>query len=254
MRLEGRVAVVTGAARGIGKAIASCFAEEGADVVIPDVDLENVNATAQEITKRTNRRVVGIKTDVSDPSDVDEMAKTVIDKFGKADILVNNAGIPLVRRSEDMTADEWDKVMDINLKGVFLCSKAFGRHMIERRAGRIINIASMDAIVALPERAAYCASKAGVMQLSKVLAVEWAKYNVRVNAIAPGYTKTDIVKGLIERGLFNEEDIKRRSPMHRMADPSEIAKVALFLASDESSYVTGETILVDGGWTAYGYI
>lgn len=254
LRLEGKVAVVTGAARGIGKAIASLFAEEGADVTVLDVGLENVSATAKEIAKRTNRTIIALKADVSKASDVEQMSKAVIDRFGKVDILVNNAGISLVRPSVEMTADEWDRVMAVNLRGVFLCSQALGRYMIERREGRIINIASMDGIVALPERAAYCASKAGVILFGKVLAVEWAKYNIRVNAIAPGYTKTDIVKGLIEQGLFNEKDIIRRSPMKRMADPSEIAKVALFLASDDSSYVTGETILVDGGWTAYGYI
>jgi len=253
-KLLDETAVVTGAARGIGKAIALTFAEEGADVVIPDTDLRGATACAEELEKKTNRKILALSADVSSPDDVERMAETVVDRFGKVDILVNNAGIPLVCPSHEMTVDQWDKVMDVNLRGVFLCSQAFGRYMMKRREGRIVNIASMDGIVALPERAAYCASKAGVIQFSRVLAVEWAKHNIRVNSIAPGYTKTDIVRSLIDRGLFNESDIKRRCPMNRMADPREIAKAALFLASDDSSYVTGETILVDGGWTAYGYL
>jgi NAD(P)-dependent dehydrogenase (short-subunit alcohol dehydrogenase family) len=254
LRLKDKTAIVTGAARGIGEAIALRFAQEGANVVIVDVDIEEVEKVAREIERKSSQGVLAFKADVSSSADVGQMVKSTLSKFEKIDILVNNAGISMVRPSEELTEEDWDKVMSVNLKGVFICCQAVGREMIKNRRGNIINIASMDGVVALPERAAYCASKAGVIMLTKVLAIEWAKYNIRVNAISPGYTKTKIVADLIAKGVIDEKSINRRCPIGRMARTDEIANIAVFLSSEESSYITGENILVDGGWTAYGYL
>ncbi|MEM2338952.1 MAG: glucose 1-dehydrogenase [Nitrososphaerales archaeon] len=253
MKLKDKVAIVTGAGRGIGREIALLFANEGANIVVNDIAYESAQEVAKEI-ENMGRVALAIKADVSNSFNVNHMGQRVLEKFNRIDILVNNAGIPLVKPAEEMNEDEWDKVLNVNLKGPFLCSTAVGKIMIKQKSGKIINISSIAGINAFPFRIAYCTSKAGLIMLTKVLAIEWAKYNINVNAIAPGYVKTEMIAELVRKGVINYESLEKRIPMGRLAAMSDIAKTALFLASDESNYINGSVIVVDGGWTAYGYI
>ena len=247
--LADKIAVVTGASRGIGRAIALAFAEAGADLVIASRTKTTLEKVAQEISCLGQRTLV-VVCDVSQALDVDEMRKRVIEEFGRIDILVNNAGIsPVYTRAQKHKEEEWDRILDVNLKGAFLCSRILGQEMIERKKGAIVNIASVGSVVALPRLVAYCASKAGIAEMSRVLAVEWAPYNIRVNAIGPGYIETDMTAGLRKKPALYESLI-RQTPMGRLGKPEEVASVAVFLASDAASYITGQTIFVDGGWLA----
>ncbi len=253
-RLLGKVALITGASRGIGKVIALSFAKEGAEVVVMDV--LDASETVSEIEK-LGKEAIGVKGDVTKRVDVEEVVQQAVEKFGRIDVLVNNAGVVTVRPAEEMTEDEWDRDMDVNLKGLFLCSQVVGKGMIKQRKGNIINIASMVAEAVLPGHIAYCASKAGVIALTKVLAIEWAKYNIRVNAIAPGFIKTELVADLVEKGLRSKDEmemIEKRTPLRRWGAPQDVSNVALFLASEDSAFMTGQTVFVEGGWLSYGYI
>ena len=248
--LDGRVAIVTGGARGIGRAITSRFLEHGATVVIADQDPETASATVADLSAMGP--VSAITLDVTDWAVVDEAVGRVADQHGRLDICVNNAGIQRIAASVEMTREAWDQVLAVNLTGVFICAQAAGKRMIEARRGSIINMASAAAILAIPGRAPYCATKAGVIALTKVLAVEWAPDGVRVNALGPGWVQTDLVREAIDAGRLSEEDIARRTPLGRLARPDEIADAALFLASDRSTYFTGQTLFPDGGFTSYG--
>jgi 3-oxoacyl-[acyl-carrier protein] reductase len=252
--LTNKVAIVTGSSRGIGRAIALSLARCGAKVVVNGhVNIKAAREVARAITSMGKEAIV-ILADVSKKSDVNRLVKLTLNEYAKIDILVNNAGIGIVCPVEELKEKDWDNIIDINLKGVFLCTKAVGKEMIKLKKGNIINIASMDGLVALPRRSVYCASKAGVIMLTKVLAIEWAKHNIRVNCVSPGYVKTDLVAKYIADGVLDAKKIERRCPIGRMALPDEIANVTTFLASEESSYITGANILVDGGWTACGYL
>ncbi|MDW8045209.1 MAG: glucose 1-dehydrogenase [Nitrososphaerota archaeon] len=253
MKLKDKVAIITGAGRGIGREIALLFAKEGANVVINAAHLESAQRVANEVSL-IGSRALAIQGDVSVNSDVEKMVKLTLNEFGKIDILVNNAGINLLKPILDLTEEEWDRIIDVNLKGVFLCLKEVGRIMIRQGYGNIINISSITGIGARPDRAAYAASKAGVIMLTKCAAVEWAKYGIRVNAIAPGTIMTERIKSIIAQGVYTEEMLKKRIPLGRIGETIDVAKVALFLASDDSSYITGEVIVVDGGWLAYSYL
>ena len=246
MRLSGKVVIVTGAGRGIGRAISLAFAEEGCDCAVVDIDTTAADKVVNEI-KLLGRRAVVIKADVSKNADVEWMVKEVIEKLGVVDILVNNAGIFVFANAEDLSEEEWDRTMDINLKGTFLCSKAVGKTMIRRKCGKIINVASLAGKAGVPRMVVYCASKAGVISLTKTLAIEWAKYNINVNAIIPGITTTE---GNIRAWRDNSEGYERykgRIPLARAAEPEEIAKAAVFLASSDSDYMTGQVLIIDGG-------
>jgi NAD(P)-dependent dehydrogenase (short-subunit alcohol dehydrogenase family) len=253
MKLKDKVAIVTGSARGIGEAIASRLCAEGARVVISDIDLPGAQNTSARLNSE-GYKTIAVKANVGSKPEVEAMVKATIKAFGRIDILVNNAGMSVVGASAELEESRWRTGIDVMLTGVFFCSQAAGKEMIKQGSGKIINIASVNGIVAFPERVCYSCAKAGVIQLTKVLGCEWARYNINVNAIAPGYVKTYLVKELAEKGTLDVEELATRTPLGRLAEPEEIAAAVIFLASEESKYMEGQTIIIDGGWTSYGYL
>jgi 3-oxoacyl-[acyl-carrier protein] reductase len=243
MRLKDKVALITGGARGIGRAIALTFAKEGADIVIADVNLEIAQQTALEI-EGLGRRAMALAMDVTNYEIVEEGINKILDKMGKVDILVNNAGITKDNLLLRMSLADWDAVINVNLKGTFNCIKAVTRPMIKQRSGRIISIASIIGLMGNPGQANYAASKAGIIALTKTVAKELASRNINANAVAPGFIQTEMTAKL-------PEDIKKKMqeaiPLGTLGTPEDVANVCLFLASQESSYITGQTITVDGG-------
>jgi len=253
MKLEGKVAVVTGGVQGIGKAIVEEYVANGARPAILDLNGEAAERYAAELQDRgVDAR--GYRCDVSRLEDVTAAAEAVERDLGRCAVLVNNAGLALMGPSLDFPEDEWRRSIDVMETGVFFCSQVFGRQLVEG-GGAIVNIASMNARVAFPMRLAYNAAKAAVVQMTEVLAIEWAEHCVRVNAIGPGVTRTELVDKAIRDGFIDAEKYVARTPMKRLGKPEEIAKAALFLASEEdASFVTGHFLVVDGGWTAFGYV
>lgn len=246
MRLEGRVAVVTGAGRGIGRAIAEAYAREGAKVVLSDRDEAVVVQAAREI----GGHAVGIRADISSDEDVAALAKGTVDRFGRVDVLVNNAGIGATTLFLESSREEFERVVRINLTGTFLVGQAFARIMVNQESGRIINIASLSGQKGGVGRSAYGASKAGVELLTKVMAVELAESGITVNAIAPGPILTEVSK--VMHTVETRDAYHRLVPQRRYGEPLEIAGAAVFLASDEATYITGHTLNVDGGFLAAG--
>ncbi len=249
--LEGRVAVVTGGSRGIGRVIAEALIDAGASVAVADIDAQGANNTAGELA-RNGARTLGLAMDVTASESVRDAAFAVKDAFGRIDIAVNNAGICRNTDAAETSDEDWLDVIDVNLNGVFRCCRAFGRVMLAQGSGAIVNIGSMSGIVVnRPQpQAAYNVSKAGVHMLTKSLAAEWAGSGVRVNAVAPGYIATEMTK----RGMSNREWAEKwidMTPMKRLGEPPEVASLVLYLASDAASYVTGSIVGVDGGYTAW---
>jgi len=248
--LTGKTAIVTGASRGIGEAIAKGFAKAGADLVLIGrnrIALENV---ASEISG-VGRMALPIVADIGVPEEIQKAVDAASERFRQIDILVNNAGIsPVLKRADDLVVSEWEEVLRVNLTGTFLFCQAVGRVMIRQGRGKIINMVSVGAVVGFPRMVAYCAAKGGILQLTKVLALDWAKFNIQVNAIGPAYIETDLTQGMRESKVISE-NLLRRTPMGRFGKPEEVVGAALYLASDASSYVTGQTLFVDGGWLAY---
>lgn len=244
MRLKDRIALITGGGSGIGQATALRFAREGAAVAVSDVNLEGANQVARDIQAGGGRAIV-VEANVARKSDVEAMVEKVLGEFGRLDILINNAGITRDAMSGKMTEEQWDAVLDVNLKGSFLCAQAAARPMVERQFGRIINTASLGVRGNIGQ-ANYVASKAGVIGLTRVLALELARYNITVNCVAPGATETPMTAPIPDKV---REMIINKIPLRRMAKPDEIANMHVFLASDEASYITGQTIFVDGGIT-----
>jgi len=247
--LEGRVAIVTGGSKGIGREIALAFAEAGADVVVCSRALDSSLGNVAEEIRGLGRRSLAVRVDVTQKADVDNLVQKTMDEFGTIDILVNNAGVLVVIPFMEHEEKDWDWVVDTNLKGYYLCAQAVGKVMIEQKKGNIINMASMRAFRGSQGRVSYCVSKAGVVMLTRVMALEFAKYNVRVNGIAPGWIKTKINEQLWS-DPDNRKQIEATIPLGYLAEPSALSGAALFLASDASSYVTGHTIVVDGGYLA----
>ena len=252
MRLDGKKGFVTGAARGIGKCTATAFAEAGADVAIVDVDLDVAKETAEEIAKATGRKVIALKCDCTDEKQDNDMVAQVVSQLGGLDFCHNNAGICINAPAEEMSYEQWSKVININLTGIFLTDIAAGKYMLEHGGGSIINTASMSGhIVNVPQpQCAYNASKAGVIQLTKSLAIEWAKRGVRVNSISPGYIGTELVNSsdflvpLIEKW-------NAMAPMGRLGRPEELQSICVYLAGDTSSFTTGSDFIIDGAFTCF---
>jgi NAD(P)-dependent dehydrogenase (short-subunit alcohol dehydrogenase family) len=252
MQQDGRVVIVTGAGQGIGMAIAEAFAAAGAVLAVAEVNPESGGEVAARLN-RSDRPAFYYQVDVRDKPSIDEMVRDLEARFGRVDVLVNNAGLVAAGPSVDFPEETWRASIDSLLTGTFLCCQAVAPGMISRRRGTIVNISSCAAFGGWPMRAAYNAAKAGVVALTKVLAVEWAEHNIRVNSVAPGVTLTESTRKIVAKGLADMTSYERRTPLGRLAEPAEIAKVVLFLASDAASYITGETILADGGWVAYQY-
>ena len=249
--LGGRIAVVTGAGRGIGLGIAERLATEGATVVIGEVVDDRGREAAAALVAR-GLSVQAVRLDVSDAASCTAMVGTVIERHGRIDVLVNNAGLFRLHRSEEMPEEDWRIQIDVMLTGTFFCSQAVGRVMIAQGGGCIVNIASIGGMGGWPMRSAYNAAKAGVINLTEVLATEWAHHGIRVNAVSPGVTRTDMLDVAVSKGEASLQRYEDRTPLGRVAEVSEIAAAVLFLASDRSSYVTGQNLRVDGGWVPWG--
>lgn len=243
MKLEGKIALVTGGARGIGREIALLFANQGADVAICDVNIETATATQKEI-ESLGRRALSFQTDVTVLKEVENMMNIVLDNFKHLDILVNNAGITRDNLLLRMSEEDWDKVIAVNLKGVFNCMKAASRSMLKQRSGKIVNIASIIGIMGNAGQANYAASKGGIISLTKSIAKEFASRNICVNAVAPGFIQTSMTDKLTQE---QREAMLANIPLNRLGVPSDVARACSFLASSDSDYITGQTIVVDGG-------
>jgi NAD(P)-dependent dehydrogenase (short-subunit alcohol dehydrogenase family) len=243
--LTGKIALVTGAAAGIGRAITELYVDKGADVVLVDMS-PSVREVARELAAH-GRRTLGIVADLTETEALRHILDEALEAFGRIDILVNNAGVALLEAAESLPEDSWDRTMAVNLKAPFLLSQLVGRAMIDAGGGKIINIASQAGVVALDRHVAYCSSKAGIVMMTKVLALEWARHGITVNAISPTVTLTELGK----RAWAGQvgEDMKALIPVGRFAHPEEVAAVALFLASGAADMINGENVLIDGGYT-----
>jgi NAD(P)-dependent dehydrogenase (short-subunit alcohol dehydrogenase family) len=250
LELDGKVAVIVGGTSGIGLAIAKGMAEAGADAVPTSRRMDMVEAAATEIEQR-GRRSLRVSSDVSDRASLENVLAETVRAFGKVDILVNSAGRTKRAPTLEFTEEDWNAIIDTNLTGTLRAAQVFGRHMLERESGSIINIASLSTFVALYEVAAYSASKAAVASLTKSLAIEWGQRGVRVNAIAPGVFRTALNQKLLDETERGREFLLR-TPMKRFGNVDELAGAAIFLASDAASFVNGEVITVDGGFLASG--
>jgi NAD(P)-dependent dehydrogenase (short-subunit alcohol dehydrogenase family) len=247
--LTEKLAIVTGAGRGMGYHFALTLARYGADVVVCSRTRSELEKTASEIGGM-GRRCLIQQMDVRKIPDIYAMVEASIKTFGHIDILVNNAGMNIPQWSEEVTEEAWDKIINTNLKGLFFCAQAVGKVMIQQKRGKIINISSDAGSVGLPQRAAYCSSKGGVDLLTKVLAIEWAKYNINVNAIAPTFIETLFTKPMFKKKEFLEYALKN-IPLGRIGKPEDVVGAVIYLSSTASDMVTGHVLLVDGGWTAH---
>jgi NAD(P)-dependent dehydrogenase (short-subunit alcohol dehydrogenase family) len=245
-----RVAVVTGAGSGIGLAVAERLAADGYAIGLFDRDCPAMGRACASL-KTTTAAFCG---SVAEEAEARHAMDTLVRELGRIDVLVNSAGISCNMPTLDLSLEKWNQAIAVNLTGTFLCSREAARHMIPLGGGVIVNIGSMYGIVAGPQRAGYCATKSAVDMLGRVLAVEWADHGIRVNTVAPGYVRTRLVETLVAEGKLDEDALRRRTPLHRLADPAEVAELVAFIASDRSSYITGQTMTIDGGWTANGYL
>ena len=246
--LAGKVAVITGATRGIGRGIAEAYARAGADVAVVSRNAEDCRRTADELAA-LGRRLLPVPADVSKLAEIERLFARVTEEFGRIDILVNNAGTAITKRAEDITEADWDRVLDLDLKSVFFCCQAAGRQMIRQQSGKIINIASIMGLVADKQILPYCAAKGGVIQITRALALEWARHNIQVNALCPGYVATSINAAALSDPRVLERTVKKTAA-GRLGQVADMAGAAVFLASPAADYMTGQTLIIDGGWTA----
>ncbi|OIO43587.1 MAG: hypothetical protein AUJ24_02270 [Parcubacteria group bacterium CG1_02_36_42] len=249
--LKGKVAIITGARRGMGRTHAIALAKAGAKVVVSDISLDDCQKVADEI-KKAKGEAMAVKCDVTKKEEVDEMVKRTIEKWGKIDILVNNAGICDFKPFLEMTEKDWDRTIEINLKGYFLVAQTVAKEMVKRKSGSIINIASIamgQTGVGFPALVHYCASKGAIVAMTEAMALELAPHNIRVNAVSPGAIETPMIDPL-KADPKTMEGTLARIPLHRVGKPEEVSNLVLFLASDASSYMTGSDVVIDGGWLA----
>jgi NAD(P)-dependent dehydrogenase (short-subunit alcohol dehydrogenase family) len=247
--LTGKVAVVTGAGRGLGYHFSLALAKYGADVVVCSRTGSELEKVAADVEQLGGRALIQ-SLDLTDIKSIQPMIDGTVKAFGRIDVLVNNAGINRPQWALEVTEEDWDLVMNTNLKGLFFCAQAAGRVMIQQRKGKIINISSDAGTVGLPRRAPYCASKGGVNLLTKVLAIEWAEYNINVNAIAPAFIETPLTRPMFKEKGFREY-VLGHTPLGRVGKPADVTGAVVFLASESSDYMTGHVMLIDGGWTAH---
>lgn len=251
MRLKDLNAIVTGSSRGIGKAIALRFAQEGANVVVNYLGNDDEAQKTSETIRTKGVKALEVQADIGKSDEVRHLVSRTMEEFGSVDILVNNAGSGLTKPFEQIEEDEWERMLAVHLKGVFLATQLVGEAMRRQGGGSIINISSVAGKVALPQRVIYSAVQGGKMMFTRALACEWARWGIRVNSIAPGTILTDLVRRNFDLGLLDGGSVLQRTPMARFGETSEVAGVAAFLASGDASYVTGQTIFVDGGWTCW---
>ncbi len=250
MRLDDKIVLVTGAGSGIGRAIAIAVAEVGADVAVCELPqkismLGEVCGAVEDL----GQRALPLALELPDQESIDAAVSRVVDAYGRVDILVNNAGVNIPRDALEVTEADWDGVLDVNLKGLFFMSQRVARSMIETGGGKIVNIASQNGVVGYYKRAAYCSSKAGVVNLTRVLAVEWAPYQITVNAVGPTFILTPLTQSTFDNAALRE-DLLSRIPLGRVGQPEDVVGAVVFLASPAADLITGHTLLVDGGWTA----
>jgi 2-deoxy-D-gluconate 3-dehydrogenase len=251
MRVDGKIALVTGAGSGLGQAIAIGLAQAGADVALTELPgREAAAAHTVQAVEAAGQRASAWPLDVTRLPMIAEVVDGVLTRFGRLDILVNNAGINIPRLALDVTEEDWDRVLDVNLKGAFFTAQAAARKaLVPRGGGKVINIASQNGVVGFHHRAAYCSSKAGLVNLTRVLALEWARYRINVNAVGPTFVDTPLTRPMFEDRAFYEE-VLGRIPLGRLGRPEDVAGAVVYLASPAADLVTGHTLLVDGGWTA----
>ncbi|HZG72544.1 MAG TPA: glucose 1-dehydrogenase [Chondromyces sp.] len=249
--LTGKNAIVTGAGRGIGKSIAIGLAEAGANVVLCSRTEAELLEVADQI-RSYGRQALVVPCDIKKVEDIQHVVDTTISELGTIDILINNAGMTIKKSAEEYDLEDWNNIIGVNLTGVFLFAQLVGRQMIQQKQGKIINISSVASETALKGSIAYCASKGGVNMVTKTLAFEWAKYGIQVNGIAPAYIETPLVEAIKQKREELARAVEERTPLNRMGRPDELVGAAIFLASEASSYMTGETIFLDGGWKAAG--
>ncbi|MDR1797459.1 MAG: glucose 1-dehydrogenase [Clostridiales Family XIII bacterium] len=247
--VSGKWAVVTGGTKGIGKGIAEALAANGASTVIVSRSQADCDAVSSAIREQYGTASVGIAADLTKAGDIAGLVEKAVAAAGRIDVLVNNAGAAITKRAEDLTEEDWDRVISLDLKAVFFTAQAFGRHMIENKGGSIVNIASMLGLVADKQVLPYCVAKGGVIQMTRALALEWVRHGIRVNAVCPGYVMTDMNRADLENEKIAAH-LLGKIPMRRYAQVGEITDAIVFLASDSSSYMTGQHIVMDGGWTA----